>query len=159
MALLERQVGRLDAHAVVDDGGDAGGLERREHRGDRRQPGDDRVGDHQGPAHAQVGEIHPDLARDAGAEPDAGGGHLEGEFVLHGEQSTLCGPRPDRSGSARCYGDQAEPARPRPKANLELTLLHAMCIVHAVSSKTISLKKEAYDRLRAARRYASESVQ
>jgi predicted CopG family antitoxin len=32
-----------------------------------------------------------------------------------------------------------------------------MCILHAVSSKTISLKREAYDRLRAARRYPSES--
>ena len=32
-----------------------------------------------------------------------------------------------------------------------------MCILHAVSSKTISLKKEAYERLRAARRYSSES--
>ena len=82
--VLERHVGRLDAHAVVDDGGDAGGLERLEHRGERRQAGDDRVGDHQGPAHAQVGEIHPDFTRDPGAEPHAGGGHLEGVFVLHG---------------------------------------------------------------------------
>ncbi len=32
-----------------------------------------------------------------------------------------------------------------------------MCILHAVSSKTISLKQEAYERLRAARRYSSES--
>ena len=32
-----------------------------------------------------------------------------------------------------------------------------MCILHAVSSKTISLKREAYERLRTARRYPSES--
>ena len=32
-----------------------------------------------------------------------------------------------------------------------------MCIMHSVSTKTISLKKEAYDRLRAARRYPGES--
>ena len=32
-----------------------------------------------------------------------------------------------------------------------------MCILHVVSSKTISLKLEAYERLRAARRYSSES--
>ena len=32
-----------------------------------------------------------------------------------------------------------------------------MCILHGVSTKTISLKKEAYERLRAARRYPTES--
>lgn len=32
-----------------------------------------------------------------------------------------------------------------------------MCILHGVSTKTISLKKEAYERLRAARRYPGES--
>lgn len=32
-----------------------------------------------------------------------------------------------------------------------------MCILHSMSTKTISLKKEAYERLRAARRYPDES--
>ena len=32
-----------------------------------------------------------------------------------------------------------------------------MCILHGVSTKTISLKDEAYERLKGARRYPSES--
>jgi len=32
-----------------------------------------------------------------------------------------------------------------------------MCILHAVSTLTISMKREAYERLRAARRYPTES--
>lgn len=32
-----------------------------------------------------------------------------------------------------------------------------MCILHSMSTKTISLKREAYERLRAARRYPDES--
>ena len=83
--VVERLVGRLDAHAVVDArprrlraSSDSSTVVQ------RRQAGDDRVGDHQRAAHAEVGQVHADLAGDAGAEADAGGGHLEGVFVRHG---------------------------------------------------------------------------
>ena len=35
--------------------------------------------------------------------------------------------------------------------------MHVMCIMHVMGTKTISLKNEAYERLKAARRYPDES--
>ena len=50
-------------------------------------------------------------------------------------------------------------SRPDDKAISNSDLTCSACNVHIahVSTKTISLKKEAYDRLRAARRYSTES--
>ncbi len=68
MASRNDVVGGLDAHAVVDHGGDAGRLERLEDHLHRRQARHDRVGDDQRPPNAEVYQVLAHFARHAGAE-------------------------------------------------------------------------------------------
>ena len=79
----KRFVAWLDAHAVVDDGGDAVGRERIERDAHRRQVAQGRVGDHERALDAQFGEVRAHFARNAGAEADGRRRHLESKVIDH----------------------------------------------------------------------------
>ena len=81
--VAEREVGRFHAHTVVQDRCHASAVERSEHRRNRRQPRQRRVGDDERRAHAEIDEVHSNLARDARAEADARRRHFERDFVIH----------------------------------------------------------------------------
>ena len=79
----KRFVGRLDAHAIVERVRILFCIERLEHGLHRRQPRKHGIGDDQHAARAHLGQVHADFARHAGAEADAGNGHLEGDVFAH----------------------------------------------------------------------------
>ncbi len=66
----ERFIGRLNAHAIVNRVAKRARVERVDHRLHRRQSPDYRIRHDQHVLHAQLGEIHPDLARHPLTETD-----------------------------------------------------------------------------------------
>ena len=67
-------------------------------RRDRRKAGDDAVGHHHDPLMPAVGEVHPNLARDAGAVAHGRGRHLEGNVAIVGHAGTVVILSPARKG-------------------------------------------------------------
>jgi hypothetical protein len=72
---------KLDADAVEEGVGHFGVVERLLDRGHWREDAHQRIGDDEGVADAQFGQIHANFAGDAGAEADGAGGHFKGGFV------------------------------------------------------------------------------
>src|SRR5215475_13077249 len=79
----KRLVGRLDPDPIVDGELHARAVERIADDVAGRELRDDRVDDDERVLHAEIGEVHADLARDADAVADARRRHFKCDFFIH----------------------------------------------------------------------------